>query len=89
MIGFDVLWLRWLFIMVVAGLGITLLLFLGFYLDSRRRSLAEQEKEMEEFAGDIRMARGRVPFLLIVVYVGMAVFVVAYVLFVWRGGISY
>ena len=39
----EVAWLRWLFVAIVAGLALTLALFLGFYSAARRRPSGDPE----------------------------------------------
>jgi len=112
----EVAWLRWLFVAIVAGLALTLALFLGFYSAARRRPSGDPEgpppfgpegpqgpegqdglkgraegqgEELEEYAAGIQVGRRPIPILLVLLYVGVGIAVIAYVLYIWRAGLAY
>jgi hypothetical protein len=87
--AFEVNWLRWLYVMAASGLVIAFALYLGFYRTGLPRRPDEREPEVEEFAADIRVANGRIPGILILLYIAILVFTVAYSLFMWLAQITY
>lgn len=87
--SFEVNWLRWLYVMSISGTVLAIALYLGFYLTSLPRPSESQEERTEEFAAGIRVANRRIPALLILLYIGIFIFIVAYMLFMWFGDVSY
>jgi heme/copper-type cytochrome/quinol oxidase subunit 2 len=87
--AFEVLWVRWLLIMVLLGMGIAVSLFLGFYLPSRARALSDQEEKTEEFPAEIRTANRPIPLFLWLIYVGIFIFIIVYSLYMWLSHVSY
>ena len=85
----EMSWLRWLFVMVVAGLAVTLALVLGFYQAARGRSEDSTAEELEEYAAGIQVARRPIPLLLVLLFVGMALYMIGYVVYVWQAGVRY
>lgn len=86
---FDIIWLRWLFLMLLGGSVLAVALYLGFYLPSRPTHPRDEGEEFEEYAAGIRQANRPIPPLLIMLFVGMAIFIIGYVVYVWLGGVTY
>ena len=83
----EVSWLRWLYIMILSGLGTALAFFLGFYLAARPSP--RPEGELEEFPRDIKIGRGKIPLLLILLFIGIGIYMIVYLLYVSLAGVSY
>ena len=86
--AFELLWIRWLLIMTVVGLGLTLALVLACYLPGRP-GRGPANEETEEYAADIRMANRGSPLFLWLVYAGTFIFIIAYLLWVWLARASF
>jgi hypothetical protein len=82
--GFEVAWLRWLWLMIGMGAGLIAVLVLGFYVAGRSQPPA-QPASPEKGEGPAPP----VPLLLTLLYIAIAVFMIAYVLYVWLGGVTY
>jgi hypothetical protein len=85
---FELLWLRWLLVTILLGLGGALAVVLGVHLLSRRSRPAEVD-EGHEYAAGIRTGEGRVPALLIVLYVAVLVYIAVYTAYALLGKVSY
>jgi len=48
-----------------------------------------QGEELEEYAAGIQVGRRPIPILLVLLYVGVGIAVIAYVLYIWRAGLAY
>jgi hypothetical protein len=86
--AFEVNWLRWLVVMSASGIVLAIAVYLGFYLPSLPGRPAS-EKPAEEYAAGIRVMNRGIPPILILVYVGMFIFIVAYMIYVWVAKISF
>jgi ABC-type enterobactin transport system permease subunit len=75
---------RWISLLVLAGIGAVIAGYLG-YRSGQIRS-AETEEEMEHYAAGIRTGNGRLPLVLVALYVGVAVAMVGYV--IWVSGLG-
>jgi len=82
--SFEVAWLRWLWLMIVMGVALIAALVLGFYVAGRSQPPAEPARR-ENAAEPTRP----VPLLLTFLYIGIAIFMIGYVLYVWLGGVTY
>jgi len=76
--SFEVIWLQWLFVMVITGLGMALLFFLGFYV-AARPGRPDEKEEIEQYPQGIQARRGRIPAVMWILYIGIAVFIIAYI----------
>jgi len=85
--AFELNWLRWLVVMIVAGVMLAVFVYLGFYLPARPRR--REVEETEEFPAGIEVAQGGVPPILIAFYIVMLIYIVAYTLYVWLAPVSY
>ena len=78
--AFEVNWLRGLAVMLVTGITLAVFLYLGFGLAARPSTGRPVEEERERFPADIEVARRSVPAILILVYLVMLIFLIAYAL---------
>jgi hypothetical protein len=72
--------LSWVLLMLIIGAAASVAGYLSFRVP-RQSSKADPES-LEEFAVGIRMARGRIPVVLWLLFIGMACFLIGYVLYV-------
>lgn len=86
--SFAVNWLRWLYVMSFVGIGFVVLIVLGFYWPSLpHRPL--QEVEPEEYAAGISVTNRGVPLILVLLYIGVFLYIITYVIYVWRAGVRH
>jgi hypothetical protein len=86
--AFHINWLRWLFVMIVAGLALAYALYLGFYAPMRKDAPKHNPEELEAFPQDIKAGSLPIPGLLWWIYIGTFVFIIAYILYIWLGRVS-
>ncbi len=78
----NVIWLRWLLAMMVAGIGLALALYLGF----GRTPAPPAEEELEQYPAGIQMGRGPIPGLLVLIFVIVGCAMVGYLWHAWAMG---
>lgn len=83
--AFEVLWVRWLFVMIVSGLVLAVFYYLGFYLPSLPGRTGKRIEPEEWPQGITETSRG-VPAILWLVLATIFVFSIAYFLLVWLTG---
>jgi hypothetical protein len=86
--AFEVTWLRALLVAILLGLAGSVTAFLGVRLLAKPSRAPDQE-EAHEYPAEIRVGAGRVPALLILLYLAMFVFIVAYATLTALGRLSY
>lgn len=82
----DIVQMRWIFLMLGSGLGLVLLILLGFYGRSLREPPPQEAAQASPEAG-YRAPRA-VPWFLILLYLGMGAFIVGYVFWVAYGHVN-
>ena len=85
----ELSWLRWLFVALVGGLVLALVFYLGFYTAARRGTEPTEGEELEEYAAGIKVARRPIPVLLVLVFIGVGLAVIGYLIYSWQSGVSY
>ncbi|MFB3881556.1 MAG: hypothetical protein ACE149_09845 [Armatimonadota bacterium] len=82
---FNIIWLRWLLVLLGGGLVLFLLLYLGF-VPSYQRPKGEP---MEEYPAGIQVGSRPVPALLLLFFSLVVACMVGYLAYVWSSGVSY
>ncbi len=75
---------RWIVLLVLAGIGAVIAGYLGYR--SGQIKSAGTEEQMEHYAAGIRAGNGRLPLVLVALYVGVAVAMIGYV--IWVSGLA-
>ena len=70
----------WILLMLIIGTVASAVAYLSFRVPRPRSGTGE--KELEEFAADIRFGNGRIPTVLWLLFIGMACFLAGYVAYV-------
>jgi hypothetical protein len=80
--AWDIIWFRWLFIMVVSGIGLVVVCYLGFYLPNQHARQSEKpDPDRQEWPAGIEESSTGIPALLWFIIVGLVVFSLTY--FIW------
>ena len=82
----EVNWLRWLFVMILAGIALAVVYYLGFYLPGRPDAFEQKPEELEEYPAGLQAGSHPIPAILWMLYIGMAIFIIAYGVYVWKTG---
>lgn len=86
---FDVNWLRWYYIMILAGVAIVITLILGFYLTNLPGRPPGKSERTEGYPGVLEETPRGIPALLVVFYVAMSFYLVGHALLIWLTGASF
>ncbi|MFQ5811236.1 MAG: hypothetical protein ACE5JM_16585 [Armatimonadota bacterium] len=83
--SFDIVQMRWIFLMLSGGVVLTLVLLLGFFGRSLRESAAEAEESEPRGDGAHYREPHAIPWFLLLIWVGAGLFIVGYCLWVALG----
>jgi len=82
---FNVVWTRWLLVLLAAGLALALVLYLAFVPSYRR----PEDEAMEEYPAGIQVGSRPVPPLLILLFALVGACMLGYLTYVWTSGVAY
>jgi hypothetical protein len=81
----NVIWLRWLLVLLAAGLALAFVMYLAFVPSYRR----PEQEAMEEYPAGIQVGSRPVPPLLILLFALVGACMVGYLAYVWTSGVAY
>jgi hypothetical protein len=82
---FNVIWVRWLLVMVLGGLGLALALYLAFAPSFAR----PKKEELEQYPAGIQVGRRPIPAVLILVFVIVGCVMIGYLWEAWASGVGF
>ena len=81
---FNVIWLRWLVVMLLGGLGLALALYLAFAPSFVR----PPEEELEHYPAGIQVGRRPIPAVLLLVFLIVGCVMAGYLWYAWASGVG-
>jgi NADH:ubiquinone oxidoreductase subunit 3 (subunit A) len=86
---FSLLDFQYAMLLIFLGLIALVLLYMAFYSHDFIPRRRDKKEEVEEYPGGIQAQNQRIPLILIFVYVGLAIWAVAYVVVIGIRGVPF
>ncbi len=87
--AFEVLWLWWWFVLLLIGVTAAAFIYLGFYVPNLPGRPPGKEVPREHFPAGIEVTTRGIPPVLILLYVILLIYIIAYFVFVANPTVSF